>query len=286
MIRPAQLKLLDRARAAVAPDDAAFTAVLRRCGGADRVEDLTAAGLARLLDHLTVSGFKCRQRPTISARARKLIEEAAWQLALSPHTYAADLRGYAGVSDLRDLSGRGLVELLSQWERRGLDVAAFTAARREITPAQLRLIHVARKRIEMAEHRYHGMVLDYGGVVSAADLDRRGFDLCMAFIEAEGFDREPIAPAAPTAPAFGRRPGFASPEQVELIRTLWREWSGPTAESEAVVEAGLNAWLERYHGASSLRFATVAAAGKVITALKAMKDRRHGLATVSPAPFD
>ena len=274
MIRPAQLKLLDRARAVAVPDPDAFAAILRRCGGADRVEDLTASGLARLLDHLTVSSFKCRQRPTISARARKLIEDAARQLGLSPHTYAADLRGYAGVSDLRDLSGRGLVELLSQWERRGLAVAAFTAARREITPAQLRLIHVARKRIEMAEHRYHGMVLDYGGVVSAADLDRRGFDLCIAFMEAEGFDRAPVAPATPAAPAFGRRPGFASPEQVELIRTLWREWIGPSAESEPAVEAGLNAWLERYHRASSLRFVTVAAAGKIITALKAMKARK------------
>ena len=274
MIRPAQLKLLDLARAVAAPDPDAFTKALRRCGGADRVEDLTTAGLARLLDHLTVNGFKCRQRPTISARARKLVEEAARQLGLSPHTYAADLRGYAGVADLRDLSGRGLVELLSQWERRGLDVAAFSAARREITPAQLRLIQVARKRNQMADHRYHGMIQDYGGVVSAADLDRRGFDLCMAFLETEGFEREPAASPIPAAPTFGRRPGFASPEQIELIRTLWREWSGPTADSAATVEAGLNAWLERYHGASSLRFVTTGAAGKIITALRAMKARK------------
>lgn len=274
MIRPAQLKLLERARAAAAPDPATFAEVLRRCGGADRVEDLTASGLARVLDHLTVTGFKCRQRPTISARARKLVEEAARQLQLTPHTYAADLRGYAGVADLRDLSGRGLIELLSQWERRGLDVAAFTVARREITLAQLRLIQLARRRIEMAEHRYHGMILDYGGVVSASDLDWRGFDLCMAFLEAEGFDREPVAPATQAAPAFGRRPGFASPEQVELIRTLWREWSSPTADSEATVEASLNAWLERYHHASSLRFVTTGAAGKIIMALRAMKARK------------
>lgn len=112
MIGPAQRKLLERARAAVAPDPADFAEVLRRCGGADRVEDLTAAGLARLLDHLTVTGFKCRQRPTISARARTMIEEAARGLGLTPHVYAADLRGHAGVADLRDLSGRGLIELL------------------------------------------------------------------------------------------------------------------------------------------------------------------------------
>ncbi|KQP48973.1 regulatory protein GemA [Methylobacterium sp. Leaf108] len=273
MIRPAQLKLLDRARAAAVPDPDAFAVILRRCGGADHVEDLTAAGLTRLLDHLTVSGFKCRQRPTISARARKLIEEAARQLGLTPHTYAADLRGYAGVADLRDLSGRGLLDLMTRWERRGLDVAAFTAARREITPAQLRLLHVARKRNAMQDARYYGMLQDYGGVVSATDLDRRGFDLCMAFLETEGFDREPVAPAASLAPAFGRRPGFASPDQVELIRTLWRQWSRPAGERDAAIEAGLNVWLERYHRASSLRFLTSAGAGKVITALRAMKTR-------------
>lgn len=271
MIGPAQRKLLDRARAAVAPDPGEFAEVLRRCGGADRVEDLTAAGLARLLDHLTVTGFKSRQRPTISARVRKLIEEAARQIGLTPHVYAADLRGHAGVADLRDLSGRGLIELLTLWERRGLDVAAFNAVRREISPAQLRLLQLARKRIGLPDHRWYGLLQDYGGVVSAADLDRRGFDLCMAFLEAEGFDREPLAPAAP---AFGRRPGFASPEQVELIRALWREWTGSGAEAEATVEAGLNAWLERYHRASSLRFLTSAVAGKVITSLKAMKARR------------
>lgn len=270
MIRPAQLKLLDRARAAVASDPTDFADVLRRYGGADRVEDLTAAGLGRLLDHLTVSGFKSRQRPTMSARTRKLLETAASQLAITPHAYAADLRGYAGVADLRDLSGRGLIELLTRWERRGLDVAAFNAARREISPAQLRLLQLARKRIGMLDHRWYGMLQDYGGVVSASDLDRRGFDLCMAFLEAEGFEREPVSQAAPV---FGRRPGFATPEQVDLIRTLWRERSGPTAESEAAVEASLNAWLERYHAASSLRFLTSAGAGKVITALKTMKAR-------------
>ncbi|WP_375456668.1 hypothetical protein [uncultured Methylobacterium sp.] len=85
------------------------------------------------------------------------------------------------------------------------------------------------------------MLQNFGGVVSAADLDRRGFDLCMAFLQAEVFDRAPVAPAIPAGPAFGRRPGFASPEQVELIRARWREWTGPTGESEATVEAGLHA---------------------------------------------
>lgn len=270
MIRPAQLKLLERAREAVAADPAAFVEALRRSGGVDAVEALTTKGFNRLMDHFTVIGFRCRQRPILSAATRKLIEDAARQLGLTPHTYAADLRGFGGAADPRDLFGRGLIELLTRWEGRGLDVARFVALRREITPAKLRLIQLARKRNGMSDKRYYGMLQDYGGVVSANDLDGRGFDLVMAFLEVEGFERELVTP---TAPGFGRRDGFASPEQVELIRSLWREWIGPSTESVEAIEAGLNAWLERYHRASSLRFVTTSGAGKVITALKMMKRR-------------
>lgn len=112
MIRPAQLKLLERAREAVATDPVVFAEALRRSGGADAVEALTTKGFNRLMDHLTVIGFRCRQRPILSAATRKLVEEAARQLGLTPHTYAADLRGFGGAADLRDLFGRGLIELL------------------------------------------------------------------------------------------------------------------------------------------------------------------------------
>lgn len=270
MIRPAQLKLLERARETSTPDPAVFAEVLRRCGGVDAVEELTAQGYGRLMDHFTVVGFKCRQRPILSAATRKLVEEAGRQLSLTPHTYAADLRGYGGAADLRDFTGRGLVDLLSRWEMRGLDVARFVALRRSITPAQVRLVQLARKQTGLADWRYYGMLQDFGGAVSAGDLDGRGFDLAMAYLEAIGFERTTVNRAAP---GFGRRPGFASPEQVELIRTLWREWAGSCAESAEAVEAGLNAWLERYHRTSSLRFLTTAGAGKVITALRSMKRR-------------
>lgn len=271
MIRPAQSALVHRAGAAVASDPAEFAALLHRCGGADRVETLTRIGFERLMDHFTVTGFRSRQRPMLSAATRKLIETTRRELFLSDHVYTADLRGYAGVVDLRDLVGQGLIALLARWERRGLIVANFAAARREITPKQLRLLQLARKRIGIEDVRYYKMIQDYGGVVSAADLDTRGFDLCMAFLEAEGFDREPLKAHGPS---YGRRAGFASPEQVELIRSLWRAWIGPTSDSEDAIEAGLNAWLERYHHTSSLRFLTAQAAGKVIGALRIMQARR------------
>lgn len=89
---PAGAAQADRAREAVASDPDEFAGILRRCGGVDTVEALTAQGFARLMDHFTVIRFQCRQRPILSATTRKLIEATAQQLGLSPHVYAADLR--------------------------------------------------------------------------------------------------------------------------------------------------------------------------------------------------
>ena len=88
MIRPAQRKLLDRAREVKASDAADFAEVLRRCGGVDSVEALTARSFDRLMDHFTVKGFRCRERPILSPETRKLIGEAARLLDLSEHTYS------------------------------------------------------------------------------------------------------------------------------------------------------------------------------------------------------
>ncbi len=122
----------------------------------------------------------------------------------------------------------------------------------------------------MPDWRYYGMLQDFGGVVSSGDLDGRGFDLAMAYLEALGFERTPVNRAVP---GFGRRPGFASPEQVELIRALWRQWSNLPAESDEAVEARLSAWLEHYHKISSLRFLTTERAGKIIFTLRGMSRR-------------
>lgn len=68
---------------------------------------------------------------------------------------------------------------------------------------------------------------------------------------------------------FGKRDGMASFAQIELIRTLWREYTHRRYEGEDQ----LNKWLERCFKVSSLRFLSAEAARKAITALKAMKTR-------------
>ena len=275
MIRSAKLKLLERARVDGGYDQTRFAEIPHRWGAAESTDMLLAAGFERVMDYLTLCGFRDRARPVLSTRTRQLLNDAREYLGVSDFVFATMLRSHGRAGDLRDLDGRGLLNMLAGLESYGLEVSRFIATRQQITPAQLRLLQVARKQVEDPDARYYADLQTYGGVNSAADLDKRGFDLMLILMEASGFDHKPATPTAPSLKyGFGRRPGFATPEQIELIRTLWREWSGPTAESEAAVEAALNTWLERYHGTSSLRFVTSAGAGKVITALKTMKARK------------
>lgn len=106
--------------------------------------------------------------------------------------------------------------------------------------------------------------LHIAGVTSTRDLDRDGFEALMGFFEYCGF-----APLDRRGPDYGKRPGMASFAQLELIRTLWREFTRGAYGGEDE----LNKWLLRSFKVSSLRFLTAEAARKAITGLKAMKAR-------------
>ena len=86
----------------------------------------------------------------------------------------------------------------------------------------------------------------------------------MGFFEHCGFK-----PTVAAGTSYGNRPGFASPAQVELIRSLWME----VHHTRDLDEAALNGWLRKSFKVSSLRFLPVQAAPKVITALKVWKSR-------------
>ena len=131
----------------------------------------------------------------------------------------------------------------------------------KLAPNKVRLIQVAKRRVGMAADDYRAMLFRCGGVASSRDLDADGFEAVMAHFKRLGF----VSDFAKGT--FGDRPGYATPAQLRLALKLWREFSpGGT-------DADFRAWLERYHGVSSLRFARTAKAGAIITALKAMAAR-------------
>ncbi|RBO54524.1 regulatory protein GemA [Rhodovulum sp. BSW8] len=133
-----------------------------------------------------------------------------------------------------------------------------------ISGNQIKLLHVARRKLRLPEAAYRMVLVELAGVTSSKDLDRDGFQAVMGYFEWLGF-----APTRARGQDFGERPGMASFSQLELIRTLRVEFT----RCDGAGETSLNAWLEHYWKVSSLRFLTMADARKVITALKSMKRR-------------
>jgi len=129
---------------------------------------------------------------------------------------------------------------------------------------QKALIHVARTKLGFTDTQYRSILVHLAGVTSSTELDQDGFNLVMGYFEWCGF-----APATSRGKDYGTRPGMASFAQLELIRTLWAEYTGHAYQGEDE----LNKWLGRTFKVSSLRFLTLEAARKAITALKVMKSR-------------
>lgn len=131
-----------------------------------------------------------------------------------------------------------------------------------ITKPQIALIHVAKKQLGFEDDMYRAILHKLGNVESAKDLDAAGFKAVMEYFNAWGFK------STWRARTYGDRPGMASARQVELIRALWREYTGGDDQ------AALNKWLERTCKLSALAFLTPQAAQKAITGLKKMIARK------------
>ncbi|GGA82432.1 hypothetical protein GCM10011491_07310 [Brucella endophytica] len=134
-----------------------------------------------------------------------------------------------------------------------------------ISKKQIALLHVAKRDLCLTEDDYRAILARYGNCESSADLDATGFDYVMRYFTALGFR------STWTKRTYGNRPNMASPAQVDLIRSLWRQFTG----SDDPEDRELNRWLNRFHHVSALRFVDTAKAKKIIPALKAMVARKQ-----------
>jgi hypothetical protein len=131
------------------------------------------------------------------------------------------------------------------------------------TKRQVALLRYGQRQLGWSDDTWRVTLAELGGVASTTELDQAGFDLIMGFLDYSGW-----RPAQAKGPDYGNRPGFASFAQLELIRTLWREWTRGEGTAE-----GLNTWLNRTFKVTHPRFLTAQAAQKAIGALRRMKAR-------------
>lgn len=129
-----------------------------------------------------------------------------------------------------------------------------------MTPKQLAMIHSARRQLDLTEDDYRGLLLRIGGAESARDLSADGFTRLIGAFEVLGFRRT-------KAPAHVRR-GMATPAQIALVESMWKDWSGSDSGD------GLRQWLERSYRISAPRFMTSDHAAMAINGLRQMLRRK------------
>ncbi len=131
-----------------------------------------------------------------------------------------------------------------------------------ISKEKLGIVHIAKQQLGLSESEYRSILHEAAGVGSARHLDEEGFERVLVRFESLGFL------TLRQQRSYGHRSGMATPAQIEYIRGLWQQYTDGQDE-------GLERWIENKFRVSSLRFLDTRAAGNVLTALKAMVNRRN-----------
>ncbi|ODS60524.1 MAG: hypothetical protein ABS38_12600 [Acidovorax sp. SCN 68-22] len=154
---------------------------------------------------------------------------------------------------------------------------------RRISRQSIALVHVAAHQLGMSDADYRALLMGTAGVASARDLSVAGFEAVMRRFATLGFAHtkpgKSAAPKAAPAPAYGERPGMASPAQVHTIRELWRTWRDDQGRDGSETARALRHWLERHYHVTDLRFCDLTTAQKAIEGLKAMNGRKQRAAS-------
>ncbi len=135
---------------------------------------------------------------------------------------------------------------------------------------QLAVIHVAKKQLGLDDEAYRASLLAHGGVDSARELDREGFQSVMKHFEASGFKSKTTGKPQWTPPRMG--PGMASDGQVKKIIALW--YTMPDYYRKGNEMKALNAFLSKTCGVSRLEWLTPKKAHNAIEAIKDIAKRR------------
>ncbi len=132
-----------------------------------------------------------------------------------------------------------------------------------LSPPKIKLIYHAIRKLGMADGDYRAMLQRVANVESSKALDEAGFDAVMLEFKRLGF----VSSHRQTA-IGGERPGMATGRQLDMARSLWRQYAGKDDEE------GLRRFIDKHFTVSGLRFMDKSAASKVISTLKRMVEWR------------
>lgn len=133
-----------------------------------------------------------------------------------------------------------------------------------IDQKKIGLIHLAKKKLLMADEDYRALLLRAAGVESSKSLDAAGFAAVMVELGKLGF--ESTAASEKRKEPY-RAGSHATYSQRSYIRRLWQDYKG---EDDL---AGLRRWLQRQFKVSDPRFLDSETTRKVICALKNFKPK-------------
>lgn len=138
-----------------------------------------------------------------------------------------------------------------------------------ITKHQIRIIHTLSAALALREEVYRGLLFIGFGVRSCKDLDKNQAETFIRCLEKEATE---AGLWSRTRRDYGRREGFASPEQLLYIEGIWREVSKYAEEKKR--QQALQHFVMRTVKVSHVRFLTKGQASAIIEALKDMRERK------------
>lgn len=144
--------------------------------------------------------------------------------------------------------------------------------RMSLTKGQIKILHVAKRKLGLDEDTYRGALYAYGGARSSTKLNYDGFKNVMRHFERCGFKSKGRKP--PIKKHGKERPGMATPGQIRKIYALWMSLGGSYYKKDREWQA-LRGFLKKRFGADHENFLRFDTAGKVIEALKAIGARRQ-----------
>lgn len=155
--------------------------------------------------------------------------------------------------------------------------------RTPISASQVKKIHALKTALSLSDETYRVLLQDGFTVTSSKELSFEDAEILIREMENKAVSIG-VWEKRSGCDQTGRdhsRPGMATASQIRKIKMLWGEVT--TAQDESSRQRALRSFLERVVKVSDLRFLEVAAASKVINALKQMQARKakttHELST-------